>query len=245
MKKLISICLILSLAFLFASCDPNTSIQDSAKDPNVPSASEFKSEATDDELKLMSEMYKVANSIEANNVNRTYKCLDGATVSNLQASGELKLSSNTSSITSIKKCSCSMTIGDQKYFTDDFVVYQTKNTANYEGSVTINGSKKEGEVAFNIIYNLMEQIDKEGKNIEMYDSYDFSGTKDGYNINGYTTAKYVNDKMQGEEYFKIENKDHKMTLGIKENENKKEFLYLSLDGKYFDESVYNKMIKMQ
>lgn len=26
---------------------------------------------------------------------------------------------------------------------------------------------------------------------------------------------------------------------------KNEFLYLSLDGKYFDESVYNKMITMQ
>ena len=36
-----------------------------------------------------------------------------------------------------------------------------------------------------------------------------------------------------------------MTLGIKGNEDKNEFLYLSLDGKYFDESVYNKMIKMK
>ncbi len=247
MKKLISICLILSLAFLFASCDPNTSIQDSAKDPNVPSASEFKSEATDDELKLMAKMYKAIEVIDfVNYSSATYKCLDGATVSNQPASGRLELSTSGSDIKTTINCSGSITIGGIKYSTDSFVVSITKDTneSEYEGSITVGEKKETGENAYNTAKNIMKALGENGKNIEI--STEYKTTKDGYTINlSSSMLRTLQDKEQGEEYFKIENQDHKMTLGIKGDESKNEFLYLSLDGKYFDESVYNKMITMQ
>ena len=256
MKKLISICLILSLAFLFASCDPNTSIQDSAKDPNVPPASEFKSEATDDELKLMAEMYKAIEVIDfVNYGSATYKCLDGATVSNQPASGRLELSTSGSDIKTTIKCTGSITIGGIKYSTDSFVVSATKtfneetneyaySQKSYEGSITVGEKKETGEDAYNTAMHIIKALGENGKNIEI--STEYKTTKDGYTINlSSSMLRTLQDKEQGEEYFKIENQDHKMTLGIKGNEDKKEFLYLSLDGKYFDESVYNKMITMK
>lgn len=259
MKKLISICLILSLAFLFASCDPNTSIQDSAKDPNVPPASEISKNATEEEIALMKNMmtdyphYSTEYLVSTDNTT-ILECLDDAKINGAPASGkltcELKGTANTFQVT----FSGEITMNSVTYKINDVGGTVITNETSYDPKGPITGS-------------IIASDEKEYKNAEALDlavqlfSSAFgsenikvtSSVEDTYMIAGTKTKLTLersgisNDSKNTTEksYYVIENGSHKMTLGTQKNENKDEFLYLSLDEKYFDESVYEKMISMK
>lgn len=264
MRKHVTVCLILMIVLVFVACNPatNSPVEESAKDPNVPPASEFMENATAEEIALMKSM--IANSpsedehLVSDDITMTFECLKDAKINDKPASGKLVYKSKrTGKSMAQAKLSGTITMEGVTYTVDDFRVtaIMTASDMQYSFAGSIKDSngieykEKEARNLATVLLNNLLSSASNGKKIKM------SSLSNSIHKNADKTTREtfissgVSDDFEGiyyssESYYVIENESHKITLGeINKNDGKdgKEFLYLSLDGKYFREAVYKQV----
>lgn len=268
MRKLITLCLILMIALLFVACDsttktpaePTKTVEEGVKDPNVPPTSEFK-DATEEEISLMkSMMTEGPNSKEylvSRDMTMTFECLEGAKIEGKLASGKLVASYNQIGKMTQTKISGNVTLANVTYNFNDYssTVIMGEDgkpqSASTSGSISDSTGKEynETETAAFITYMVNSLMKSENEKIKLttfenstYKNADKT-TQETQTSSG-VSDDYENKFYSSESYYVIENTNHKMTLGEKnKNDGKdgKEFIYISLDGKYFKETVYYKV----
>lgn len=248
MKKTLCLAIALLLAFVFVSCDSNTPSGNSGNNPtkpldyiaqdiNVPDAKDFVDTATEDEIALMHKIINMTNyeDIASSDSVYSYKCLENAKINGEVASGFINMSGSEEDMT----FKCSLTIGDLTYKTDAFRMKIVNGVPSFEGVLTCSdGQEYEGEEAFGILYDI-SQYDMENVEGNSIDNSVFKGAD--YSAKYSDFSKSINNDHEEKEYWIIEYDGHTVTRGKMDSNTGNKFLYLSLDGKYFTETVYDKV----
>lgn len=272
MRKLITLYLILMIALIFVACDsttktpvePTKTVEEGVKDPNVPPTSEFK-DATEEEIALMkSMMAEMPNRKEyliSSDMTMTFECLEGAKINGKSASGKLVASSNQIGKTTQIKFSGKVTLDNVTYNFNDYssTVIMGEDgkpqSSSISGSISDSTGKEYNETDAMTVVTSMEnslmQSENEKIKITTFENYTYKNadkkTQKTQTLSG-VSDDFENKYYSSQLYYVIENAGHKMTLGEtdkNDGENGKGFIYLSLDGKYFKETVYNEVIKVR